>query len=135
MIKDSSLWSWLPSWGWVGLGGALGSLGRFLLGGWLATVSSRFPWSTLVVNVSGCWVLGFLAGGVERWSGCPSQARLFLFTGVLGGYTTFSAFGLESFALLKRGAWGWAAGNILLSVVLGVLAVWAGWSLTAPQAR
>ncbi len=89
----------------VGLGGFAGSIGRYLVGHWLLplTVAHRFPWPTFVVNVSGCLIIGILAGLAQKHGLFGSGTRLFLFTGLLGGYTTLSAFGLESLMLLRRG--------------------------------
>ncbi len=112
----------------VGLGGFLGAVARYLVGHWLLplSVAQRFPWPTLVVNVSGCLLIGILAGLVEKHGLFSPGLRLFLFTGLLGGYTTFSAFGLESIALLRRGDFALVALYATASVVLGLLAVWLG---------
>src|SRR5687767_13197062 len=89
----------------VALGGALGSVARYKLGGWVLhhTVDWKFPAGTFAVNLLGCAVAGVLAGLVERHNLFSPQTRLFLFTGLLGGFTTFSAFGLETMLLLRRG--------------------------------
>lgn len=112
----------------VGLGGFAGSAARYLLGGWLLhhSLSAKFPWSTFAVNWLGCLVIGVLAGLAERldWFGPPW--RLLLFTGLLGGFTTFSAFGLETVHLLRRGEILLAGTYCLASVVLCVAAVWCG---------
>ncbi len=112
----------------VGLGGFLGAVTRYLVGHWLLplSVAQRFPWPTFVVNVSGCLLIGVLAGLVEKHGLFSPALRLFLFTGLLGGYTTFSAFGLESIALLRRGDFALVALYAAASVVLGLLAVWLG---------
>jgi CrcB protein len=106
----------------VGLGGGLGAVARYKLGGWVLhhTTSWRFPASTFAVNLLGCVVAGLLAGYVERRDLLGPETRLLLFTGVLGGFTTFSAFGLETAYLLRRGELAVAAANAALSVVLGV---------------
>jgi len=112
----------------VGLGGFVGSVARYLLGGWLLNqkAKSRFPWSTFTVNLFGCLAIGVLSGVAERFGMIGPTARLFLFTGVLGGFTTFSAFGLETVYLLRRNeiwiALAYAAG----SVMMGVLFLWLG---------
>jgi fluoride exporter len=110
----------------VALGGAIGSLARYELTGWVLhrTVTWRFPAGTFVVNVIGCLVAGLLAGLGARGDWLSADARLFLFTGLLGGFTTFSAFGLETVLLLKRGEWLIAGGNVLLSVLIGIGAMW-----------
>src|SRR6187200_885608 len=81
----------------VGLGGFIGSIGRYKLGGIILhhTPSWRFPLSTFAINVMGCFVIGALAALVEHRDLFSSDTRLFLFTGLLGGFTTFSAFGYE----------------------------------------
>lgn len=112
----------------VGAGGFLGAVARYLLGGWLLhqTANAKFPWSTFAVNILGCLVIGLLSGAAERFDALGPSARLFLFTGLLGGFTTFSAFGFETFFLLRRGEWLVAALYAGASVSLCVLAVWAG---------
>ncbi len=113
----------------VGCGGFLGSVARFWLGGLVshATAPGRFPLGTLAVNVAGCLVMGVLAAMAETRQVFTPGARLLLFTGLLGGFTTFSAFGLETFALARDGAWRDAALNIVLQLVLGLGAVWLGY--------
>jgi CrcB protein len=89
-----------------------------------------FPYGTMFVNVSGALLIGILASlaAPESPFFIPSSARLFLMTGICGGYTTFSTFSLESFNLLRQGEVRSAFANMLLSVVLCVLAVWIGYS-------
>jgi CrcB protein len=112
----------------VALGGALGSVGRYKLSGFVLhhTIDWRFPAGTFAVNVIGCLVAGVLAGLSERQGLLSADARLLLFTGFLGGFTTFSAFGLETMFLLKRGEIGIAVANVLLSVAAGLAAMWLG---------
>jgi CrcB protein len=112
----------------VGLGGFLGAIARFKLGGLILHYSTdwRFPLGTFVVNVLGCLVIGVLAGLAERYGAFSTETRLFLFTGILGGFTTFSAFGLETVLLLRRGEVGVTLGYVALSVMCGVLALWLG---------
>ena len=111
----------------VGVGGFLGASARYLLGGavyrWLP---ATFPWATFLINVTGCFGIGFLAVLAEERMVLGPDARLFLMVGVLGGYTTFSTFGYETIALLRDGSLGAASLNVLGQVVLGLLAVWAG---------
>src|SRR5215472_4106952 len=89
----------------VAVGGALGSVARYKLGGFVLhhTESWNFPFSTFSINVAGCFAIGLLAAIVEHHDLLATPIRLFLFTGVLGGFTTFSAFGYESIFLLRRG--------------------------------
>lgn len=112
----------------VGLGGGLGAIARHLLGNaiLLWPASTRFPFPTLIINVMGCLVIGVLAGVAERGEILGSASRLLLFTGVLGGFTTFSALGLDAIGLLRRGEVGLAVLYGSGSVVLGIAAVWLG---------
>jgi CrcB protein len=93
------------------------------------TAQERFPYSTFAVNILGCLVIGLLAGLVERYELFGQGTRLFLFTGLLGGFTTFSAFGLDAIFLVRRGELLVAALYAGASVVLGVTAVWLGLKL------
>jgi CrcB protein len=112
----------------VGLGGFIGSTLRYKLGGFVLhhSTSWRLPLSTLAINLSGCFVIGVLAALAERRDLFSTDARLFLFTGLLGGYTTFSAFGFEGVNLLRRGEFFVAALYAVLSVLGGFAAVWLG---------
>ncbi len=123
----------------VGLGGGIGSIARYLIGDWLryATAPDRFPVATFVVNIVGCLIAGMLAGMIARYDVLSPQVRLFLFTGLLGGFTTFSAFGLETTLLLRRGEIQTAATYAVASLVLGIAAVWIGYRIAclgAPSA-
>lgn len=115
----------------VGLGGFFGSITRYKLGELILhmTIQGRFPYSTFIVNVLGCLIVGVLAGMAERFDILGPEARLFLFTGLLGGFTTFSAFGLETVHLIRRGDLGTAALYVGGSVCLGIIAVWLGFKL------
>ena len=112
----------------VALGGALGSVARFKLGEFvlLSYPSWKFPLGTFMVNLLGCLTIGALASLAERSGVLSDDARLFLFTGILGGFTTFSAFGLETFNLLRRGEILVASCYVGLSTVVGILAVYVG---------
>ena len=112
----------------VGTGGFAGAVARYLFGGWILhhTAAAKFPWSTLAVNVLGCLVMGVLSGLATRLEWFTPQLRLLLLTGLLGGFTTFSAFGLETVYLLRRGEIFPAAAYALASVVLCIAAVWGG---------
>jgi fluoride exporter len=113
----------------VAIGGLLGSLTRYKLGGLVLhhTAEWRFPLSTFIVNLLGCALVGVLAGIAEHRHGLSPAARLFLITGFCGGFTTFSAFGLETVYLLRRHEAPWALANVVASVAAGVIAVWLGW--------
>jgi CrcB protein len=119
----------------VALGGAVGSVARFQLSGLVLrqVVDWRFPLGTFVVNVAGCLLAGLLAALAEKSQFLTAEIRLLLFTGLLGGFTTFSAFGLETVLLLKRGEFWVAAAYVLGSVALGLLALWLG--MAAIQAK
>jgi fluoride exporter len=113
----------------VALGSALGGVARF----WLSVVFAQrvgeaFPWGTIFVNVTGCFLIG-LADGWMQADGQPALgpgARQFLMIGVLGGYTTFSSFGLQTLHLMGNGRMLGAAGNVALSVFACLAAVWLG---------
>ena len=115
---------------WIGLGSALGGMARYGCSGLAARyIGATFPWGTLIVNVSGSVVIGFLAS-LAVTDGrllISPDARAFLMIGVCGGFTTFSAFSIESLDLVRDGDWLWAGANVVLSVVLCLLAVWLGY--------
>ena len=114
----------------VGLGSALGGMGRFWVGNLVGRrVGEEFPWGTLLVNISGSLLIGFLfalTGPNGRWTLSP-RITLFLLTGICGGYTTFSAFSLQTLNLARLGAWWQAGANVALSVVLCLAAVFLGY--------
>ena len=110
----------------VALAGAVGALARWGIGAWFGQRFPSFPWGTMVINVSGSFILGVMfAILVERNIGSP-VLRVALMTGLMGAYTTFSTFSLETFRLFEDGATGSALANIGFSVVLGLLGVWLG---------
>lgn len=119
------MWSYI----WVAIGGALGSVARFWASGFIARrFGETFPWGTLIVNVTGSLVIGFFAtstGSEGRWIVGP-QGRTFFMIGVLGGYTTFSSFSLQTLNLARDGEWLYAIANAVLSLVLCVAGVWLG---------
>jgi CrcB protein len=121
----------------VALGGALGSATRYKLSAWVLhhTTAWQFPWGTFAVNVVGCLAAGVLAGLVAKHDLFAPDTRLLLFTGVLGGFTTFSAFGLETILLLKRGETLVAGCNVALSITAGLLALWIGFEAMSATAR
>jgi len=112
----------------IGAGGFLGSVLRYLASG-LAQALSRsaeFPWGTFAVNVAGCFTIGFLAHLAEARGAFTDLTRAFVFIGVLGGFTTFSTFGNETFNLLRAGQ-GWLAlANAAGQLALGLGGVWLG---------
>jgi fluoride exporter len=117
---------------WVAIGGALGSVGRFWLSGLVAArYGETFPWGTIVINVTGSFIIGLFAaltGPEGRWL-VPPAFRTFFMIGICGGYTTFSSFSLQTLNLANEGEWARAGLNILLSVALCLAGVWLGWLL------
>lgn len=118
----------LPQLLWVGLGGFLGSVARFVVAGFFNRLSPilAFPVGTLAVNLLGCFLIGLLHGLAESRNILGTDTRIFLFIGVLGGFTTYSTFGFESLALLRDGEFFRTSANILLHVIAGLAAVWIG---------
>ncbi len=108
------------------LGGALGALARWGVAEALPSQDGGWPWATLLVNLTGCLLIGVLTGVLANRSPEPAWARPFLGVGVLGGYTTYSAFAVEAVVLADAGALPTALGYVLASVLGGVLAVAAG---------
>ncbi len=123
---------WLYQATLVGVGGFLGSVMRYGLSGLVHRFlpSAAFPYGTLTVNVIGCLVIGLLGGLTDARQVLGPGARLFLFLGLLGGFTTFSTFGYETVALLKDADRSQAVINVVLHVGLGLSAVWAGYALS-----
>jgi CrcB protein len=117
----------------IGLGGALGSMFRFGLGTFIDSSVTKsgqiFPWGTIVVNITGCFVIGLVATlsapGTGRYMISPLMLR-FITIGILGGYTTFSSFSLQTLNLWNDRQWGGAAANVVISVVLCLVGVWLG---------
>ncbi len=115
---------------WVGIGGALGSITRF----WLSGVAARhfgetFPWGTLLVNISGSFIIGLFATltGADGRLLVPTWVRQpLVMAGFCGGYTTFSSFSVQTLNLMQDGEWLFASANVLLSLVLCLAAVWLG---------
>jgi len=114
----------------IALGGALGSVGRFWFSGLVARYfGETFPWGTILVNISGSFVIGLFAAltepGEGRWLVAPVWRQFFMI-GICGGYTTFSSFSLQTLSLARAGEWFYAGANAVLSLVLCLLAVWLG---------
>ncbi len=112
----------------VALGGALGSAFRYLFGTWVQALSKSidFPYGTLAVNLVGCFVIGFLAQLAEARGAFTSEARLFVFIGILGGFTTFSSFANDTVNLMREGDLFNALANVGANVILGLILVWLG---------
>ncbi len=114
----------------VAAGGALGSVLRYLVGLWtLRSFGPSFPWGTLTVNITGSFLIGVFAEAIARKFGASPEMRVFLITGILGGYTTFSAFSLDAIMLVERGQAVTAAIYVGSSVALSAIAVVAGLAL------
>lgn len=116
----------------VGIGGFLGALARYGLSGLVHRIhgTSDFPYGTLAVNLSGCLLIGVLAGLMEGRQMFTPEFRLFALVGVLGGFTTFSTFGYESFILMRDAQFVRVAANVGLHVIGGLLLVWLGYAAT-----
>ena len=116
----------------VGFGGFIGSILRYLASGYVQQVSKSvgFPYGTLVVNVIGCFVIGFLAQLAETRGFFTTESRLFVFVGILGGFTTFSSFGNETLNLARDSQMMSALANIGATVIIGLFAVWLGRTLS-----
>lgn len=111
----------------VMLGGALGAGARFLTGRLtLALLGPNYPWGTLTVNLVGGLLMGLLAGGLARFADGGENLRYLLGVGVLGGFTTFSAFSLDTMLMIERGDWATALGYVLVSVIGSILALAGG---------
>jgi CrcB protein len=113
----------------LGLGGALGTIMRYWLNGVVSTYFTTFPIGTLVINVTGSFLITFFSTLTDpdgRWLVSPT-ARMFFMTGICGGYTTFSAFSLQTLNLAREGEWLYAGLNVLSSVALCLLAAWLGY--------
>lgn len=112
---------------WVAIGGALGSMARYGVNVWSGRVfGTEFPWHTLIVNVLGCFIMGALTGLMAQKLNVSQEVRAFLTTGILGGFTTFSAFSLDVALLVERKATAAAGAYVLASVLLSIAAVFAG---------
>lgn len=114
---------------WIGLGTALGGMGRYWCSGVAARlIGETFPWGTLIVNVIGGLVIGLVATltGPDGRIFIGTTARQFIMVGLCGGFTTFSSFSLQTLNLMQDGEWLFAALNIVGSVILCLLAVWLG---------
>ena len=117
---------------WIGLGSALGGMARYWCTGVMARLlGETFPWGTLLVNILGSLIIGFFATATapDGRLFVGAEARQFVMIGLLGGYTTFSSFSVQTLSLLNDVEWLYAGLNIGLSVILCLLAVWIGHSI------
>lgn len=116
----------------VGIGGFIGAVLRYLVSSWAQRSfgQSGFPIGTLVVNLIGCLIIGFLGGLNETREIFSPQMKLLIFLGFLGSFTTFSTFGYETLALLRDGQFPAAILSAVLHLIIGLLAVWAGYTLS-----
>lgn len=118
---------------WLGIGGAAGTIFRYWLGGVVSNYFPTFPMGTLVINVSGSFLIAFFGTLTDtngRWLVGPT-GRIFFMTGICGGYTTFSSFSLQTLNLARDGEWLYAGLNVLGSVALCLLAAWLGYLAAA----
>lgn len=117
---------------WVAVGSAIGGVARYWCSDLIAHLfGETFPWGTLIVNVVGSFLIGLIAtvSGTDGRFIIPPEARQFLMVGILGGFTTFSSFSLQTLTLARDGQWLLVGANIVGSVVLCVVMVWAGHAL------
>jgi fluoride exporter len=110
----------------VGIGGFVGSVLRYLVNASVQQVARGFPLGTLLVNVVGCFVIGFLSHLADGRGMFEDGTRAFMFVGILGGFTTFSSFGNETLRLVRADQLASALTNVGANVILGLLAVWLG---------
>lgn len=117
------------NWLWVALGGAIGATFRYGTGILLIKPTGLFPWTTWWINLLGCFLAGVFFALSQKYPVLQNEARLFLMVGILGGFTTFSSFGLETFQLLRHGQSILAFSYALSSLVLGVIVLGLGYYL------
>lgn len=117
----------------VFLGAGIGGVTRYGVSRWMAPSSEHFPWGTLAVNVSGSFLITFLIGWAHS-RGLSMERQTFLSAGFCGGYTTFSAFSIETLRLIEAGQWPRAGIYVAVSVALGLLAALAGLRLAPGHA-
>ncbi|OQY30055.1 MAG: chromosome condensation protein CrcB [Candidatus Cloacimonetes bacterium 4572_55] len=114
----------------VGMGGFFGAIMRYVVSDWIYQIlrRPRFPYSTLGVNLIGCLLIGLLSGLAEERQIFSPEIRLLVFIGFLGSFTTFSTFGYEIFKFARDGQMLSSLANLTLHIVLGLLAVWLGFT-------
>ena len=130
--RRQEIWNGAILYGCVGLGGVIGSCARYLASVFaLSQFGPGFPLGTLFVNITGSFVIGFYAAltGPDGRVFAGTRQRQFVMTGICGGYTTFSAFSLQTLALAQEGQWLRAGAYIVASVVLCLVAVWGGYAI------
>jgi fluoride exporter len=117
----------------VGSGGFIGAIFRYGLSGFVQRIAAfvAFPFGTLLVNLLGCLLIGVAVGVIDSRQVVHPEFRSFVMVGVLGGFTTYSTFALETFALLRDAEFVRAIGNITIHVVLGLALVWIGYSIAS----
>lgn len=117
----------------IGAGGFIGSVLRYVVSGFAQSLSQSiaFPYGTLAVNILGCFCIGFLSELLDARALIDPGTRAFLVVGILGGFTTFSAFGIETMNLIREGEAALAVMNVSAQVFLGLGAVWLGYSLAS----
>lgn len=120
-FDDLSMMNWL----WVACGGAIGASLRYGVGLYIRP-SGVFPWTTWSINLVGCLLAGIFFAYTEKYAVLNYEARLFLMVGILGGFTTFSSFGLETFQLIRQGQFAIAVAYVSSSVILGVMCLAVG---------
>ena len=118
------------NWLWVAMGGAIGASLRYGTSLVLLKPGFSFPWATWSVNLLGCFCAGVFFACSQKYPALQQEARLFLMVGILGGFTTFSSFGLESFQLIKQNQLGLAVLYVVSSVLLGVLLLFIAYALS-----
>ena len=112
---------------WVAAGGAIGSAARYMVNVWSGRLlGMEFPWHTLIVNIAGCFAVGLLVELMALKLNVGNEVRAFLTTGILGGFTTFSAFSLDFALLVERKSYGLAGAYAASSVLISLIAVFAG---------
>lgn len=115
----------------VGIGGALGSILRYICQRFLPGITGTgFPWNTLWINLAGCFIIGLFWGYFSRNSSVTEDLKLLAITGFCGGFTTFSAFSVETLQLIRADKWVWAVAYISASVTAGVLLTFLGYKIT-----
>jgi CrcB protein len=116
----------------VGMGGGLGALARYYIAGWVQPAGSQFDWGIFVVNITGGLLMGMIVEASALRLNLSPELRSFLTVGILGGYTTFSTFSLDSALMLQKGQYGPAAAYVIGSVVLSIFALFGGlWIIRA----